>query len=164
MIFLIKKSRGRVKIMKKRRHKLILDLINRYDIGTQDELLALLRDEGCDVTQATVSRDVKELRLLKTLGANGVYKYSVERANDTGYSGMFDALFQSAMTKVDYAGNICVIKCSPGLAGAACATIDAMNVHEVVGTIAGDDTIFMLCRTSDEAQGVAEALNRMIGR
>ena len=64
--------------MKKRRHKLILDLINRYDIGTQDELLSLLRDEGCDVTQATVSRDVKELRLLKTLGANGVYKYSVE--------------------------------------------------------------------------------------
>lgn len=150
--------------MKKRRHKLILDLIEQYDIGTQEELLVLLREKGCDVTQATVSRDVKELRLLKTLGANGVYKYSVERANDNGYSGMFDALFQSAMTKVDCAGNICVIKCSPGLAGAACATIDAMNVSEVVGTIAGDDTIFMLCRTSDEAHGVAEALNRMIGR
>lgn len=150
--------------MKKRRHKLILDLIEQYDIGTQEELLVLLREKGCDVTQATVSRDVKELRLLKTLGSNGVYKYSVERSNDNGYTGMFDALFQSAMTKVDYAGNICVIKCSPGLAGAACATIDAMNVSEVVGTIAGDDTIFMLCRTSDEAHGVAEALNRMIGR
>ncbi len=150
--------------MKKRRHKLILDLISQYDVGTQEELLALLRDKGCDVTQATVSRDVKELRLLKTLGANGVYKYTVEHTKDTGYSGMFDALFQSAMTKVDYAGNICVIKCSPGLAGAACATIDSMNVNEVVGTIAGDDTIFMLCRTFDEAQGVAEALNRMIGR
>ncbi len=150
--------------MKKRRHKLILDLIAQYDVGTQEELLALLRDKGCDVTQATVSRDVKELRLLKTLGANGVYKYTVERTNDTGYSGMFDALFQSAMTKVDYAGNICVIKCSPGLAGAACATIDSMNVHDIVGTIAGDDTIFMLCRTAEEARGVAEALNRMIGR
>ena len=150
--------------MKKRRHKLILDLIEQYDIGTQEELLVLLRESGCDVTQATVSRDIKELRLIKILGPNGVYKYSVERVNDNGYSGMFDALFQSAMTKVDYAGNICVIKCSPGLAGAACATIDAMNVHEVVGTIAGDDTIFMLCRTTDEARGVAEALNRMIGR
>lgn len=150
--------------MKKRRHKLILDLIEQYDIGTQEELLALLRDKGYDVTQATVSRDVKELRLLKTLGANGVYKYTVENTKNTGYSGMFDALFQSAMTKVDYAGNICVIKCSPGLAGAACATIDSMNVHDIVGTIAGDDTIFMLCRTSEEAQGVAEALNRMIGR
>lgn len=150
--------------MKKRRHKLILDLIEQYDVGTQEELLALLRDKGYDVTQATVSRDVKELRLLKTLGANGVYKYTVENAKNNGYSGMFDALFQSAMTKVDYAGNICVIKCSPGLAGAACATIDAMNVHDIVGTIAGDDTIFMLCRTSEEAQGVAEALNRMIGR
>ncbi len=150
--------------MKKRRHKLILDLIEQYDIGTQEELLALLRDKGYDVTQATVSRDVKELRLLKTLGANGVYKYTVENTKNTGYSGMFDALFQSAMTKVDYAGNICVIKCSPGLAGAACATIDSMNVHDIVGTIAGDDTIFMLCRTAEEARGVAEALNRMIGR
>ncbi len=150
--------------MKKRRHKLILELIEKYEIGTQEDLLQMLRERGCDVTQATVSRDVKELRLLKTLGANGVYKYSVEKAVDNSYPGMFDALFQSAMTKVDYAGNICVIKCSPGLAGAACATIDAMNVHEVVGTIAGDDTIFMLCRTPDEARGVAEALNRMIGR
>ncbi len=150
--------------MKKRRHKLILDLIEQYEIGTQEELLVLLKEKGCDVTQATVSRDVKELRLVKTLGTGGVYKYTVERPKENGYSEMFDALFQSAMTKVDYAGNICVIKCSPGLAGAACATIDAMNVSEVVGTIAGDDTIFMLCRTSDEAHGVAESLNRMIRR
>jgi transcriptional regulator of arginine metabolism len=150
--------------MKKKRHKLILELIEKYDIGTQEELLVMLRDKGCDVTQATVSRDVKELRLLKTLGANGVYKYTVEKTKDKGYTDMFDALFQTAMTKVDYAGNICVIKCSPGLAGAACATIDAMNVSEVVGTIAGDDTIFMLCRTTDEAHGVAEALNRMMIR
>ncbi len=150
--------------MKKIRHRLILELIEQYDIGTQEELLNMLRDKGCDVTQATVSRDIKELRLLKVLSANGIYKYSVGKVRDNHYSEMFDTLFQSAMTKVDYAGNICVIKCSPGLAGAACATIDAMNVTEVVGTIAGDDTIFMLCRTDDEARGVCEALNRMIGR
>ena len=148
--------------MKKRRHKLILDLIEQYDIGTQEELLVLLREKGCDVTQATVSRDVKELRLLKTLGSNGVYKYSVERANDNGYTGMFDALFQSAMTKVDYAGNICVIKCSPGLAGAACATIDAMNVSEVVGTIAGDDTIMCAIRTVEETKLLMDKIRKTI--
>ena len=150
--------------MKKNRQAIIARLIEENVISTQEDLLTKLIEAGVNVTQATVSRDVKELRLLKTLGANGVYKYTVEKVADNGYTGMFDALFQSAMTKVDYAGNICVIKCSPGLAGAACATIDAMNVHEVVGTIAGDDTIFMLCRTADEARGVAEALNRMIGR
>lgn len=148
--------------MKKNRHKLILDLIKQFDIGTQDELLLMLRDKGYDVTQATVSRDVKELRLIKALGPNGVYRYAVEQQGTTEYTGMFDALFSGSLIKVDFAGNICVIKCSPGLAGAACAAIDSMNVTEVVGTIAGDDTIFMLCRTTDEAQGVAQALNRMI--
>ncbi len=148
--------------MKKNRHKVILELINEYDIGTQEDLLALLRDRGFDVTQATVSRDVKELRLLKTLGSNGVYRYTVEqRRADDSYSGMLDVLFQTSLTKVDYAGNICVIKCSPGLANAACATIDAMNINDVVGTIAGDDTIFMLCRTPEEAANLAEMLNNL---
>lgn len=146
--------------MKKRRHKAILDLIKQYEIGTQEELLVLLRERGFDVTQATVSRDVKELRLLKTLAEDGVYKYTAEQTNDSGYTGMFDALFQNTMTKVDYAGNICVIKCSPGLAGAACATIDAMNDPDIVGTIAGDDTIFMLCRTEEEAKNVSQALKK----
>ncbi len=151
--------------MKKNRHKVILDLIKEYDIGTQEELLALLREKGFDVTQATVSRDVKELRLLKTLSSNGIYKYTVEQPRaDDGYNGMLDVLFQTSLTKVDYAGNICVIKCSPGLANAACATIDAMNVYDVVGTLAGDDTIFMLCRTPEEAANLAEMLNNMLSK
>ena len=148
--------------MKKNRHKTILDLINRYDIGTQEELLLKLRKEGFDVTQATVSRDVKELRLLKTLGSNGVYRYTVEQASGSGYTGMLETLFAGSLLRVDFAGNICVLKFSPGLAGAACAALDSMNVPEVVGTIAGDDTIFMLCRTPDEAKGVSEALLKMI--
>lgn len=148
--------------MKKNRHKLILDLIAQYDVGTQEELLLMLRERGFDVTQATVSRDVKELRLMKTLGSNGVYRYTVEKIGEGGYSGMFDAIFSGSLVNVDFAGNICVIKCSPGLAQAACAAIDAMNVSEVVGTLAGDDTIFMLCRTTEEAQGVAESLKRMM--
>jgi transcriptional regulator of arginine metabolism len=148
--------------LKKTRHKLILDLIEQQDVATQDELLELLLERGYSVTQATVSRDVKELRLLKTLGPNGVYRYSVETNNANNYTDMFNALFSGSLLKVDYAGNICVIKCIPGLAQAACAAIDSMNVTEVVGTIAGDDTIFMLCRTTDEAQGVAAALKRMI--
>ena len=75
---------------------------------------------------------------------------------------MFDALFQSAMTKVDYAGNICVIKCSPGLAGAACATIDSMNVHEVVGTIAGDDTIFVACKDVNATTHIIGTINSLL--
>lgn len=151
--------------MKKNRHKVVLELIKEYDIGTQEELLALLREKGFDVTQATVSRDVKELRILKTLSSNGVYKYTVEQPRaDDGYNGMLDVLFQTSLTKVDYAGNICVIKCSPGLANAACATIDAMNIYDVVGTLAGDDTIFMLCRTPEEAANLAEMLNNMLSK
>lgn len=151
--------------MKKNRHKVVLELIKEYDIGTQEELLALLREKGFDVTQATVSRDVKELRILKTLSSNGVYKYTVEQSRaDDGYNGMLDVLFQTSLTKVDYAGNICVIKCSPGLANAACATIDAMNIYDVVGTLAGDDTIFMLCRTPEEAANLAEMLNNMLSK
>ena len=148
--------------MKRNRHKLILDLIARYDIGTQDELLLLLREKGYDVTQATVSRDVKELRLLKTLGPNGVYRYTVEQNTKTGYTGMLETLFAGSLTKVDYAGNICVIKCSPGLANAACAAIDNMDVTDIVGTIAGDDTIFLLCRTPEAALYVAEDLEKMM--
>lgn len=148
--------------MKRNRHKLILDLIKEYDIGTQDELQLLLRERGYDVTQATVSRDVKELRLSKTLAPSGVYRYCAEEKADVGYTGMLETLFRGSLIKVDYAGNICVIKCSPGLANAACAAIDNLNVSEVVGTIAGDDTIFMLCRTEEEAQSVANVLENMI--
>ncbi len=148
--------------MKRNRHKLILDLIKEYDIATQDELQLLLRERGYDVTQATVSRDVKELRLLKTLGPGGIYRYTSEQKSETGYTGMLETLFQGSLVKVDYAGNICVIKCSPGLANAACAAIDNLNVTEVVGTIAGDDTIFMLCRTAEEAELVAGVLENMI--
>jgi transcriptional regulator of arginine metabolism len=148
--------------MRKNRLAKIVDIITEHDVETQDELLELLLERGYKVTQATVSRDVKELRLLKTLGPNGVYRYSVENNNTTSYTDMFKALFSGSLLKVDYAGNICVIKCIPGLAQAACAAIDSMNVTEVVGTIAGDDTIFMHCRTTDEAQGVAAALKRMI--
>lgn len=148
--------------MKKNRHKMILELIGKYDIATQEDLLLLLRAEGYDVTQATVSRDVKELRLLKTLGSNGVYRYTVEQSSGSGYTSMLETLFAGSLIKVDYGGNICVIKCSPGLAQAACAAVDSMNVPEIVGTIAGDDTIFILCRTEAEAKAVSETLLRMI--
>ncbi len=148
--------------MKKNRHSLILEIIKEYDVGTQEDLLILLREKGCDVTQATVSRDVKELRLHKTLDSKGVYRYTSEKIKENGYTGMLSSLFAGSLVNVDYSGNICVIKCSPGLASAACAAIDNMNVSEVVGTIAGDDTIFMLCRTEDDASNVASSLLKMI--
>ena len=146
--------------MKKRRHKLILELIEQFEVGTQEELLAMLRDRGYDVTQATVSRDVKELRLLKSLGSNGVYKYTVDRPKDNGYSGMFDALFQSAMTKVDYAGNICVIKRNTVLRGLKRGKLSARVIFVPILHIGsyslkvGFNTLFnKLCRNTVSAWG-----------
>ncbi len=148
--------------MKKDRHSVILELIRDYDVATQEELLVLLRERGFRVTQATVSRDVKDLRLVKTLTSNGIYKYMPETAPEHSYNDMFDVLFKTSLTKVDCAGNICVIRCSPGLAGAACATIDALGLEEIVGTIAGDDTIFMLCRTPEQAKELVASLGQKI--
>ncbi len=153
--------------MKKKRQDKILEIILNNDVSTQEDLLQYLIDEGFSVTQATVSRDIKELRIHKTLSSKGIYRYTAEEKreknqNNADYTDMFKTLFSGSLVNVDFAGNICVLKCYPGLAQAACAAIDNMNVTEVVGTIAGDDTIFMLCRTIDEAQGVAEALRRMI--
>ena len=148
--------------MKKDRHSVILELIHDHDVATQEELLVLLRERGFRVTQATVSRDVKDLRLVKTLTANGIYKYIPETAAEHSYNDMFDVLFKTSLTKVDCAGNICVIRCSPGLAGAACATIDAMGLEDIVGTIAGDDTVLIVARNDEDAEVVVNALKDLI--
>lgn len=139
--------------MKKRRHAKILEIISCFDIETQEELQAKLRESGFEVTQATISRDIKELRLVKELSENGRYVYS------TGKKSAFDdvtsranGIFSESIISVDSALNTVCIKCFPGMAGAACAAIDSMNWAGVLGTIAGDDTIFVLCRTEGSAQ------------
>ena len=147
--------------MKRKRHSLILELIQQYEITTQDELLAKLRENGFEVTQATVSRDIKELRLVKAMSPSGQYRYMAGAAQGDEYLAKFYTIFSGSVISVDYAGNTCVVKCYAGMAQAACAAIDAMHFEGIVGTLAGDDTIFVLCRTPELTQQLKSSLDKM---
>ena len=146
--------------MKRKRHALILELIQQYEITTQDELLAKLRENGFEVTQATVSRDIKELRLVKAMSPSGQYRYMAGAAQGDEYLAKFYTIFSGSVISVDYAGNTCVVKCYAGMAQAACAAIDAMHFEGIVGT--GDDTIFVLCRTPELTQQLKSSLDKML--
>lgn len=138
--------------MKTRRHAKILEIISQNAVDTQEELLCYLREAGFDVTQATVSRDIKELRLIKTLGPDGSYRYSTVKLENDSISARFHSLLNDAVVNIDYAGNIVVVKCLPGMAQAACAALDSMHWGSVVGSLAGEDTF--LCITKDENRSV----------
>lgn len=148
--------------MKRKRHALILELIQQYEITTQDELLAKLRENGFEVTQATVSRDIKELRLVKAMSPSGQYRYMAGAAQGDEYLAKFYTIFSGSVISVDYAGNTCVVKCYAGMAQAACAAIDAMHFEGIVGMLAGDDTIFVLCRTPELTQQLKSSLDKML--
>lgn len=148
--------------MKKKRHEKILEIIQNNEIETQEELQDKLKALGFEVTQATISRDIKELRLLKELSGSGKYKYSTGRKIEKDFSNRLSSVFSESITSVDYAINTVVIKCFAGMANAACAAIDSMHWDGVVGTLAGDDTIFILCRSEDLAIVFASDLERMI--
>lgn len=148
--------------MKRKRHALILELIQQYEITTQDELLAKLRENGFEVTQATVSRDIKELRLVKAMSPSGQYRYMAGAAQGDEYLAKFYTIFSGSVISVDYAGNTCVVKFYAGMAQAACAAIDAMHFEGIVGTLAGDDTIFVLCRTPELTQQLKSSLDKML--
>ncbi len=138
--------------MKTRRHAKILEIINTYSVDTQEELLGYLRQSGFDVTQATVSRDIKELRLIKALGSDGAYHYATATIEKDSVSPKFHSLFADAVVNIDYAGNIVVVRCLPGMAQAACAALDGMDLSSVVGSLAGEDTF--ICITKDENRSV----------
>ena len=146
--------------MKKRRQEAILEIIEKYDLSTQDELLQKLRDSGFDATQATVSRDIKELRLVKTMGANG--KYAVTKTESDELLSKFKSIFAQSVVSADFAGNIIAIRCYTGMAQAACAAFDSMHWEGLVGTLAGDDTIFALCRNESYASQMKDSIKRLI--
>lgn len=149
--------------MKSRRHAKILELINSRPIDTQDELLNLLRASGFSVTQATVSRDIKELRLIKTLTADGQYHYTSHgNVPKSEMSGKFLIIFTESVKEIDSAGNMLVIKCHTGMANAVCAALDTMHWSGVVGTLAGDDTIFMVMRDDHNARELVMQLRKII--
>lgn len=148
--------------MKTRRHLKILELIKEYDIDTQDELLRYLRESGFDVTQATVSRDIKELRLVKTLSPAGKYKYSTGNDNTNDMSAKFYTLFTDSVHSVEAAQNLVVIKCMTGMAQAVCAAMDASRSRNFVGTLAGEDTIFVVCRNETAALETQDEFRKLI--
>lgn len=148
--------------MKKKRHSMILQLIEDYTIGTQEELLSKLKENGFTATQATVSRDIKELRLVKQMDKNGNYRYVEGKSETDEYLSKFNTIFSHSVISSDYAGNIVSIKCYDGMAQAACATFDNMSWEGLVGTIAGDDTIFALCRTEALAIELKQSVDKLL--
>ena len=148
--------------MKKRRQAKIIELISQNEIETQEELQDLLNRYGFEVTQATISRDIKELRLVKDLSSKGRYVYSTGKKNIENVTHRAGGIFNETIISIDYALNTVVIKCFAGMANAACAAIDSMSHDEILGTIAGDDTIFILCRTEEIASSFTNKLRNML--
>ena len=138
--------------MKTQRHAKMREIIHTHPVDTQEELLKWLRDCGYEVTQATVSRDIKELRLIKTLDSNGRYRYSTVRLESDSMSSKFHSLFSDAVMGIDYAGNLVVVKCLSGMAQAVCAGMDSLHWDQVIGTLSGDDTF--ICITKDEERSI----------
>lgn len=138
--------------MKAQRQAKIVEIISNRNIETQEQLLAELQAAGFHSTQATISRDIKELRIIKELTSFGTYRYSVSVGDvSTSFSGRLNMIFRECITSFDYAQNILVIHTLPGLASAAASAIDAMNMSVVLGTLAGDDTVFAIMRDSNAA-------------
>ncbi len=148
--------------LKKRRQAKIIELISQNEIETQEELQDLLNQYGFEVTQATISRDIKELRLVKDLSSKGRYVYSTGKKSIENVTHRAGGIFNETIISIDYALNTVVIKCFAGMANAACAAIDSMSHDEILGTIAGDDTIFILCRTEEIASSFTNKLRNML--
>ncbi len=150
--------------MKSVRHDLILDIIDKKDIETQEELAAELKAHGVKVTQATVSRDIKELRLLKVLSENGGYKYSTAERAEKGMSERFIRILTESVMSIESAMNLIVIKTISASAQAAAEAIDSLKWPELLGTIAGDNTILVIARSQEAVETVVSRFHALIKR
>ena len=149
--------------MKTSRQNKILEIISANDIETQHKLMETLSDAGFNSTQATVSRDIKELRLVKELSADGRYRYvAAGREEVLDYDRRLKKIFRESVTSYVAAQNIIVIKTLPGLASAACAALDSMNVTKLAGTLAGDDTAFLAMEDNEAAKQFCEEIEHML--
>ena len=143
---------------------MIRKLVSENRISTQMELTERLQRAGFAVTQATVSRDIRELRLVKIADGNGRFHYENSAASEPIHaSGKFFTMFQGAVIGVEAARNLIVIKTQTGMAQAVCATMDNLEWPQIVGTIAGDDTILVITHTEEEAENLQNALRDMLG-
>ena len=150
--------------MRYARHQKILELINAHEIDTQERLAEKLRESGFNVTQATVSRDIKELQLVKHAGPSGRSCYTQSRSSDAPVSERFRKILRETILSIDSAENLIVIKTLSGCANAAAEAIDTTNFPDIVGTLAGDNTIFMAIRTKDAVPGLMEQFREMTSK
>ena len=149
--------------MKFKRQAAILDIITSNEIKTQEELSAHLRERGYNATQATISRDMKELRLIKGASHSGGYQYSTpEQSSTATHMSRLKNIFRECVVKVDRAQNLVVLKTLVGMANAAAAAIDAMKIRNIVGTLAGDDNILVILRTNEDAEKFCEMVAGML--
>ena len=148
--------------MKTKRQSKLLELIRKNEIETQEELMSYLLKEGFAVTQATVSRDIRELKLTKIATSTGKQKYAVLNETTNDLSEKYVRILKDGYVSMDMAQNILVIKTVSGMANAVCAAIDAMNIHEIVGTIAGDDTIMCAIRTTEDTFSILKKLRKIV--
>ena len=148
--------------MKTNRQSKIIEIIQKNEVETQDELSALLEKDGFRVTQATASRDIRELKLTKIPTAGGRQKYAVITDAPENLSKKYERVLREGFLSMDMAQNILVIKTVSGMASAVCAAIDAMKMREIVGSIAGDDTIMCAIRTVDDTYAVMKKIRRIV--
>ncbi|MCT8976022.1 arginine repressor [Clostridium sp. CX1] len=150
--------------MKVTRHAKILELINSKDIETQEELAEELRSSGMNVTQATVSRDIKELKLIKVLSDSGKYKYATIMHTENFLSNKLVNIFSQTVIAVESVDKFVILKTISGSASAAAEAIDSLNFEGIAGTIAGDNTIFVLARDNEKAQTISQKMKKMIAQ
>ena len=149
--------------MKNDRQTMILEIISQENIETQEQLLARLQERGITSTQATISRDIKQMHLIKEPVGQGVYKYAVSgNRTKLNFAEKLRTIFRECITKYDYAQNIVVLKTMPGLASAACSALDNMDITYMVGSLAGDDTAFLLMRDTESAAAFCEEIKEML--
>ena len=148
--------------MKVNRHAKIVELINKYQIETQDELAEYLNEAGFKVTQATVSRDIRDLKLTKVPAENGRQKYAVLQSAQNGMTEKYVRILRDGFSSMDMAQNILVLKTVSGMAMAVAAALDAMNWNEIVGCIAGDYTIMCAVRTVDDTILLMEKIKKLL--
>jgi transcriptional regulator of arginine metabolism len=149
--------------MKSQRQAKIMEIITNRDIETQEHLLQELNKAGFRSTQATISRDIKELRIVKELTSFGTYRYTTATSEVGGtFSSKLNTIFRQCVTRFDYAQNMVVIHTLPGLASAAASAVDAMNMSVVVGTLAGDDTVFIVMRDMNAAAAFCGEIQNLL--
>jgi transcriptional regulator of arginine metabolism len=150
--------------MRYTRQNKIIELISAHEIDTQEKLAELLEKAGYEVTQATVSRDIKDLRLVKTPAASGKYKYAVPEAGAERHTDRFAKIFKNTVRSAKYSGNIIVVKTLTGCANAACEAIDSLEFPHILGTIAGDSTIFIIADDAEQAPDLVARFEELISK